>query len=567
MKCLEFLYFYLLPENSTQPRSVSAGSAASQSSTSSGESLLYPPSPLSSSAGSIGSSGRISPSPLPLSARPHPLSKHNAVAEAVTEKERHFEDLDMPFIPQTPKKKPQPSLGYLTPSSRRISGGNSFVASLTPSLEPVPASPREYVDSPHKSQSSRKSSQETGGREQAGEPDKRRWSVVDGGSRSSEVELGLGLPKSASVTTSLASQAEGSASGNSVKRDVTAIKIDRSFVDPFSDRSSSSGSSTVVPSGAYRQPIGSGMGRSRTTSNLSDMANDTQRESGSKIYSPNVSSRRLSVRRPSKLVQVSTPDSPELPPSTSTTITATPTSTSSSRLVPRDPKMRHSRTQSHLSSLSSLVPPMPLPPVPPSPTSSSISSSAANPRRRSTPPSSSPATSHPSFTSFTTTSNSSETPVPQTPKRKTSQESNIGAPLPTPARRAFPIELTRGIPSSASSPSLVVPLGAARRIPSERRGDVSASSVQHGVKGGNKEKEVRSVEEKKELVSLVLSLRTEKVPKGKRGQWNVGMGMWADSSCLPGWVMLMRLSKGLKRSASGVPRTRAQERGDENMGH
>ena len=457
MKCLEFLYFYLLPENTTPARAVSSSSAASQSSSSSAESMLYPPSPLSSSTSSVGSSGRISPSPMPSSSYIHPATRQQA---------HRFEDLDVPFIPQTPKKKPQPSLGYLTPSARRVSGG-STVAALTPSLEPVPASPVDIRlnDDTQAATSTKSRMEETPRR------DSRRWSVMESRSTRSSTGLGLGLPKSTSLSSNLAAVA----SGDDGKRDVTAIKLDiapernittaSGYTDPFSDaRSSSSGSSTVVP-----PRTSSGMSRSSTASDLVGAS------SPSGTNSPGLASRRLSVRRPSRLMQVSTPDSPE------------PSTSAASSAAGRPQKIRHSRTQSHMSSL----PPPPLP-VPHLPTSSSASNLAAMGRRRSTPPS--------AMSGSKPISASTSTSVSATPQ-------------PTPAKRAFPAELTRGgrMTPSASSPNLVVPLGATRRIPSGKR-----TSLDEGVKATrgdkadpadlarakkDKSRMTKSVEEKKELVS------------------------------------------------------------------
>ena len=455
MKSLEFLYFYLLPENTTPARAVSSSSTVSQSSSSSAESMLYPPSPLSSSTSSIGSSGRISPSPLPASSHIHPATRQSA---------HRFEDLDVPFIPQTPKKKPQPSLGYLTPSTRRVSGGTTSAAA-TPSLAPITASPVEIRVN--------KDDQSSGSdnlRGQTPQKDTRRWSVMESRSTRSSTGLGLGLPKSTSLSSNLAA----AAGGDDDKRDVTAIKLDApadrditaasAFTDPFSDtRSSSSGSSTVVP-----PRISSGMSRSSTTSDLVGSS------SPSSTSSPNLALRRLSVRRPSRLAQVSTPDLAE--PSTSAALPS----------AGRVQKIRHSRTQSHMSAL----PPPPVP-APRLPTSSSAANLAEMGRRRSTPPGAM---------------------APATPMSASTSTSVSATPQPTPAKRAFPAELTRGVrmAPSASSPNLAMPLGAARRIPSGKRASPEKTAkVGRGDKGDQADlarvkkdqgRMTKSVEEKKELV-------------------------------------------------------------------
>lgn len=109
MKCIEFLYFYLQPEDT--PRSTSSSSSGS-------DSPLFPPSPLSSSRSSSGSS---------------PPRKE-------------WSDLDVPFVPRTPSRKPQPSLGFLTPTTSRVASRRE--SSSTPRKlgavpeERVPSGPR-----------------------------------------------------------------------------------------------------------------------------------------------------------------------------------------------------------------------------------------------------------------------------------------------------------------------------------------------------------------------------------------------------------------------------------------
>lgn len=459
MKCAEFLYFYLLPEDFRPPRAVSSSSNTSTSSSSSGESMLYPPSPLSSSTSSIGSGGRVSPSPFPSS------SQHM----------RRIEDLDIPFVPTTPKKKPQPALGFLTPSARRVSGGGvSFTSSTTPSLEPVPASPSDMP------------STSTTPATKATAPDTRRWSVIDSSAERNNAGLGLGLPKSSSVSTRLSDLASGPSS--KLKRDVTAIKLDENegttksnFSDPFSDtRSSSSGSSTVVPPRPQSQS--SGMSRSSTTN---DPASQT--------------ARRVSLRRPSKL-------------SGSVTHSPIESSSSSAMLPPpsavRQSKIRHSRTQSHMSSL---APPLSPPPVPAFSESPFLAS-----RRKSIPPS---VIAHsPSMNSIPSTTSSSV--IPSTPRH---DKDKAGLPLPTPAKRAFPAELTRGrIPPSSSSPALSV-LAPSRRIPSGRQSEESTprSGVEKKDVPGKRGNETRSVEEKKEMVRHDLVIPSQRLIRSCQIGWGM----------------------------------------------
>ncbi|XAO22083.1 hypothetical protein I312_100848 [Cryptococcus bacillisporus CA1280] len=126
MKCIEFLYFYLLPEqqdSNTDKRNVSNSSVSSTTS-----SELYPPSPptLSRTKPPI----TVTTSAVNTSDVPNP----NDTADKLG-------DIDVPFIPQTPVKKPRPNLGYLTPATRQVSGASANTSSSTPGLPTVPASP------------------------------------------------------------------------------------------------------------------------------------------------------------------------------------------------------------------------------------------------------------------------------------------------------------------------------------------------------------------------------------------------------------------------------------------
>ncbi|WVF68327.1 hypothetical protein IAT40_003092 [Kwoniella sp. CBS 6097] len=421
MKCIEFLYFYLLPEQNDAKRAVSSSSSSSSSST---DSQLYPPSPLSTSQNSLpsvrtaNSSGRMTPSPEP--------------------RKNHLADVDMPFVPMTPRKPPQPNLGYLTPATRKSSVCTSTCS--TPSLATVPASPRIPESSTARGLSAMLDEMEG-----SSAPTPRNSRTSRGSTENAErsgVGLGLGLPKSSSglVRSSTIQRDLSGKTAQSDRKDTSS-----SFTDPFNltanserSHSGSSGSSTVVP--APRS-----MSRSSTQPSLNPNGLPRQPSSVSSAGTM----RRASVRRVSKspLVQSSLPEHEEAAPA-----------------VPRTPKIRHSRTQSHLSALSGSVPPPPVPALPVIPPSAEKMS--------------------------------------RTPSRP----------------RAFPAELTRGLPPSVSSPSLNVahgstsvltPLGASKRIPSDKRPPSSARKevVEKGklrADDGKRKKEVKSVEEKKEMLGMWL---------------------------------------------------------------
>ncbi|OCF34399.1 hypothetical protein I316_03913 [Kwoniella heveanensis BCC8398] len=422
MKCIEFLYFYLLPEQSDAKRAVS--SSSSSSSSSSNESQLYPPSPLSTSQNSLPSvrvadaDARLTPSP-------------------ELRKDHHLVDVDMPsFVPMTPRKPPQPNLGYLTPATRKSSVCTSTCS--TPSLATVPASPRTSESSTARGLSAMLDEMDD-----SSAPTPRSNARSTRGStediETSEVGLGLGLPKSSS----------GLVRSSTIQRDMSGQtaqnKSSSAVTDPFNltansqrSHSGSSGSSTVVPPART-------MSRSSTQPFLN--ANGLPRQPSP--VSSTGTMRRTSVRRVSKspLVQSSLPEHEEAPSA-----------------VPRTPKIRHSRTQSHLSALSGDVPPPPVPVLPVIPPSAEKMS--------------------------------------RTPSKP----------------RAFPAELTRGLPPSASSPALsaasghgqgLTPLGATKRITSDKRPPPSARKEVLGkdklsVDDGKKKKDVKSVTEKKEMLGMWL---------------------------------------------------------------
>ncbi|WVQ84842.1 hypothetical protein IAT38_006999 [Cryptococcus sp. DSM 104549] len=458
MKCIEFLYFYLLPEQNDPQRAVSSSSSSSASSAES--TILYPPSPLSTS---------------------RTFDKISITTTTASPSHAELGDIDMPFVPQTPRKRPQPNLGYLTPATRRVSTASTSLSS-TPGLPTVPASPN-LPSSPRVRSSAVRSSASSAGLAAMLDEVEGTGSGVAGGAEltprggrmsrgpSSEGEgsgagkmLGLGLPKRAS----------GMTRSSTVQRDLSTASS--TATDPFSltagserSHSGSSGSSTVVPgrggmgmmSRSSTQPSLAGW-QSTPSSRQSSVAGTAGREmaSGSTV-------RRIS---PSPLAQSTLAEGSAQKPRPRSSMGA-PTQ------VPRTPRTRHShsassthsRTQSHLSGLP-LPPP---PPVPQFPAGLGVPGSAQRPSRSSSKP------------------------------------------------RGFPAELTKGLPPSASSPSLAgmaasrepresrEVLGAAKRVVSDKRLSIDIQSGGQGKDVMRKEparkgKEVKSVEEKKEMLGMWL---------------------------------------------------------------
>ncbi|KAI9634770.1 cell division control protein 14, SIN component-domain-containing protein [Dioszegia hungarica] len=275
MKCIEFLYFYLLPEH--QSRSLSSStrsvSTATSRSTSSSDSL-YPPSPLDRS-----SYAKESPTIVHPSRSPNPTG-----------------DLDLHFVPQTPRKKVTPNLGYLTPSSRRGSGGAS--AKSTPALQTVPASPIDRGGSTPKAN-----------RRMSGD---------------AEVGLGLGLPNT-------------SAGAGGIKRDVTAIHLGSLVAspEPVSPRH------RQADGRAPRSPTSSGkMSRSSTQPNIS-VLHSSQRQAHSRTSS------QLSSHTDSPSSLPPAPHAPRIPEPKSPRLGHSRTSSHLSALAP-DPPSGLSRSPSAL---------------------------------------------------------------------------------------------------------------------------------------------------------------------------------------------------------------------------
>ena len=125
MKCCEFLYFYLLPEGSTtMPEAYNLPSLPSSRSTSA-----------SSVSNGLGeTSAALAPQDVTQSVLPSPShSRVSSIEQPRPASPERWTDLaDLPFIPETPRKPKQPSLGFQTPSANRRTSGSSSVTVLTP---------------------------------------------------------------------------------------------------------------------------------------------------------------------------------------------------------------------------------------------------------------------------------------------------------------------------------------------------------------------------------------------------------------------------------------------------
>ncbi|KAL1412595.1 hypothetical protein Q8F55_000342 [Vanrija albida] len=143
MKCCEFLYFYLLPEGATAmpdlaakvPMSVLAGLSPG---------AALPPSLDSSTSSAATANGpSLPPSPN--------RSRLTSEAPRAASPDRRWADLDLPFVPETPRKPPKPSLGFQTPATnRRASNLNSSASSnaMTPAATPALKSERRRSTAP-----------------------------------------------------------------------------------------------------------------------------------------------------------------------------------------------------------------------------------------------------------------------------------------------------------------------------------------------------------------------------------------------------------------------------------
>ncbi|TYJ59163.1 hypothetical protein B9479_000152 [Cryptococcus floricola] len=361
MKCIEFLYFYLLPESEANQRLI----ASSNADVSNGS--LYPPPPPS-----LGNN------------RHGPHSKPG---------QAELDDVNVAFVPMTPRKRPQPSLGFLTPAHRHVSG-TSYSSSSTPALPPISGSP---IATPQV-----KVSQSSTGLSRLLDEDSPtermtpRSESMNRGSSDESGRLGLGMPRTGM-------------SRSSTRPNMSGLSTDPFNLASSSERShsGSSGSSTVVPS--------HGIPRSQTQMLSSRPASRLGRSESLRRVSPSPAPREGTAQKSRD-------------------------GSSGSSLAPRTPRTRHSRTQSHLSGL---------PPPPPA-------------------------------------------SIPDVPVVPSAHKPGPSKP------RAFPANLTRGLPPSMSTPSLAgmaaspkVVLGPAKRV---------SSITQKAVEKGHKEGEIKSVAEKKEML-------------------------------------------------------------------
>ncbi|GFZ49867.1 hypothetical protein JCM24511_07270 [Saitozyma sp. JCM 24511] len=534
MKCIEFLYFYLLPEQSPPSKTNRAsepGSRSSSASSSSGgsgssdSSILYPPSPLDSSA----SSDTLVPPSIATSRNPTSSDNPYICAEPTAEptspakdrqdsRERRkqkekdttekrqleewsqWKDLDVAFVPQTPKKRPQPSLGYLTPSTRRVS--TATAGSSTPGLPTVPGSPEVSMASEIESEGRHSSAEQDTVTEKTdgkAKPPLRRHSMApprntraahaqEGSTRS-----GYDLPRSPAVPSPLPTQMQMPRSGS--RRDVTAIRL----VPPSSSTAttnSSTHTSTSPSPNPTHDPFALPLPRATPHPTPASLPTSTQSSTPSRGLphsstqpsltviqsSPRVAStsRNPSIRRVSKspLVQSTVPEEspegksqPQIQPQSQphprsvsqhakskSLSSPAPPSPSSHVSGPRQPKIRHSRTQSHFSGL---VLPEDYPPVPPIPSLPSLPSSRALSSASSH--ATGPVAATDSRSSSSSSSSSTSTILPAAAPPTSAVERT-----PSRARRAFPAELTRGLPPSASSPNLSSLLAPSRRVSVDR---------------------------------------------------------------------------------------------------
>lgn len=506
MKCIEFLYFYLLPEQQNSDVNKRNISNSSVSSTTSSE--LYPTSP--------------------------PTLPRTKPPIAVTTSEEKLGDIDVPFIPQTPVKRPRPNLGYLTPATRHLSDASANTSSSTPGLPTVPASPASPAisstiipPSPQESNGRLRPSASTTGLSRMLDedaplsshvPDARTPAMLrhrdDGGA--GKVGLGIGLSNLGMTTSTF--KTKGGTSDDPF--DLTACSK--------RSHSGSSGSSTVVPSTASRA-----ISRSSTQPSLADLSyggnsNKARLDAG---LGRSASLRRGVSSSPSPLARSSFPIAHSSNfekegegegraqrqrggSSGSALVSRTPRSSTSSR-------SRHTRAQSYASGLSlppptgpsesASVPSIEIPPVPRLPSSvvASIHTDAHH---------------TPNSSGITSMSNMKE-------NKEMEKIRGVRA-----RSKGFPAKLTKGMVPSASSSGLTamtatssslassgaqigkdgreVPLGATKRVLSRNYRDVqgrernesdaeTATGAKAGLTGRAKA-ETRTMEEKKEMLGMWL---------------------------------------------------------------
>jgi len=502
MKCIEFLYFYLLPEQSVQPAQ-RATSASSTSTSSSTESQLFPPTPVNDETDLC------------------PATPSRRQRTSTSDQKAAYSDLDITFVPQTPQRAIQPNLGYLTPSTRRVSGSSNTSLSVPPSPCGAPRSPSH----------------------------RRLMSVTDT-SDSDNSGLGLGLPRS--DTAKLISQ-------ESTQRDIPAINLpDDDLSNPFrsaSHATSSSGSSTVMPGSrgisrsSTHSAISSATGVSRTSSmrRISDAPSLSRRSSTDESTGAGAKERAPKVRHSHTSAQLAamasdsrasgytqTPRARISHSRTSSQLSDTANESSSSEVPRPSHRVSRSSTSAQLADMangpsstnkpaegrearprssihpvdtsSTATPRSAQRPISRSSTSVHLGnltadSSASDMSRPSRPRQSLSHARTPSLLAGGSKPPSPDTSMPPPPSPNTSMPpppspntSMPPPPVPKPTpRKGFPAGITKGLPSAISSPNFNSPLLASKRIPSGRLVEKRSSS---------KLKEVKSVEEKKELVSI-----------------------------------------------------------------
>lgn len=507
MKCIEFLYFYLLPEQSLPPQRNT--SASSTSTSSSAESQLYPPTPVSEDLEALEC--------------PSTPSRRNRTP---TSDKKPYSDLDITFVPQTPRRPHEPSLGYLTPSTRRVSGSSNTSLSVPPS----PSGPSRS-------------------------PSHRRLMSVTDTSDSDNSGLGLGLSRSDTA--------------RQISRDIPAIRLpEDELSNPFSTTTShttstSSGSSTVMPGSraisrssthtAMSSVTGATSGGMSRTSSMRRISNPQSSREVSADESSTATKDRAPRARHSTSAQVvasasahrGEPPRPSarVPHSRSSIQLSDGTSPTEERRLSQH-RVSRSGTSAQLSDMinssadetnqarpirrasvhpsSSATPQSAHRPISRSSTSGQLGNLATEPvADQSRPPKPRQSLSHartpshlsgtrglsvdtsmpppPSPNTSMALPPSPNTSMPPPPSPNTSSMPPPPVPKPTP-RKGFPAGITKGLPSAVSSPNFdsMSPLTASRRIPSGKLAEKRSSS---------KLKEVKSVEEKKELVSSLCKVR------------------------------------------------------------
>lgn len=457
MRCLEFLYFYLLPEQTAPSDDPSLRSASGSSSTAT-SSEPYPPSPISTSTRIDDSRELLSRSPVVITGigMDDPASAFLAASRMSSQSA---------FIPQTPKKKSQPSLGFATPSARshlrqasgsalsglghaHTPGGKSDGSrrSITPTLETVPPSPEVFVQA-------RQAEGNNDRKAELGTPMKR------GGSTTATPRKSSGLQRS-STMLDLAAPAHTSNEG---ERRVTAIHQKRP-------------SDVVKPATPARRsmPPPASPAKFLQASDAPPVPSTPRRSSGDSASTPRRSSTTLALDQAARVPTQRPPTSSAVMkdgfkvPSTPTSTPAglPPVSGVGTPKSSKAPRTRHSLAPSHTyTSLATAG--MGAPPLPASsrtPASSRMGTRGSD------------------------TDGGAKTPS----KMKRSETSGGLPPVPR-------------VPPSPSmgmlGPGKVMPLRDSRRVVSRGNSGAEDDSISRDrERGRGMEKGVKSVQEKKELV-------------------------------------------------------------------